>query len=146
MIEWWESLTLLQQIFTCMAVPATLILIIQSILLLFGIGFGGGDGDAGDISSDFDSDIDTDVSMADIGDIDDAVDMIQQPNMTLMQHLILIRIHQAEILMIPAVYHYLLYAVLSPFFLLAAGLVLFYQNIPAVILLYPSHLLPVLLL
>lgn len=70
MIEWWESLTLLQQIFTCMAVPATLILIIQSILLLFGIGFGGSDGDAGDISSDFDSDIDTDISMADIGDID----------------------------------------------------------------------------
>ena len=70
MIEWWESLTLLEQIFTCMAVPATLILIIQSILLLFGIGFGGSDGDAGDISSDFDSDIDTDISMADIGDID----------------------------------------------------------------------------
>lgn len=70
MIEWWESLTLLQQIFTCMAVPATLILILQSILLLFGIGFGGGDGDAGDISGDFDGDIDTDASMADIGDID----------------------------------------------------------------------------
>lgn len=75
MIEWWESLTLLQQIFTCMAVPATLILIIQSILLLFGIGFGGGDGDTGDISGDFDSDFDTDTSMADIGDIGNAVDI-----------------------------------------------------------------------
>ena len=50
MFAWWNSLTPLQQVFACIGVPATLILIVQTVLLLFGIG----DGDGAD------ADIDTD--------------------------------------------------------------------------------------
>lgn len=60
MAEWWNAMSLAQQIFACMAIPATLILIIQSILLLFGIG-GGGEGDVG---------LDTDVDVDDGGHVD----------------------------------------------------------------------------
>ncbi len=45
MINWWNSLELTQQIFACIAIPSTLILLIQTILLLIGLG-GGSDGDA----------------------------------------------------------------------------------------------------
>lgn len=38
MITWWNSLTLTAQIFAAIAIPATVIMLIQSILLLFGIG------------------------------------------------------------------------------------------------------------
>ncbi len=38
MITWWNGLQLIQQIFAVMAIPATLILIIQTILLLLGAG------------------------------------------------------------------------------------------------------------
>ena len=44
MIEWWNNMPLVQQIFATLAIPATLILIIQTILLLFGLG----DSDGGD--------------------------------------------------------------------------------------------------
>lgn len=37
-ISWWEALSTLQQIFACIAIPATVILILQTILLLFGVG------------------------------------------------------------------------------------------------------------
>ena len=47
MLAWWNSLTILEQVFACIAIAATVVLIIQSILLLFGIGFGGGEADAG---------------------------------------------------------------------------------------------------
>lgn len=42
MIQWWNSLTALQQILACCAVPATIVLVIQTILLIVGIS--GGDG------------------------------------------------------------------------------------------------------
>lgn len=42
-IGWWEGMTGLQQAFACVAVPATLLLILQTVLLLFGMG--GGDGE-----------------------------------------------------------------------------------------------------
>jgi membrane protein implicated in regulation of membrane protease activity len=42
MSDWFESLTTLQQIFAFIAVPATVVLILQTILLFFGIGGGGG--------------------------------------------------------------------------------------------------------
>lgn len=45
MIEWWNDLTLVQQIFAILAVPATLVLIIQTVLLLFGMGHGEGAGE-----------------------------------------------------------------------------------------------------
>lgn len=40
MIEWWNGMLLIQQIFALIAIPATVILIIQTILLLFGMGHG----------------------------------------------------------------------------------------------------------
>lgn len=45
MLNWWNSLDLTQQIFACIAIPSTLILLIQTVLLLIGIG-GGSDGDS----------------------------------------------------------------------------------------------------
>ena len=41
MFEWWNSLGLTMQIFYCVAIPATLIIVIQTILLMIGIGHGG---------------------------------------------------------------------------------------------------------
>lgn len=60
--EWWTSLSLLQQIFACMAIPATLILLIQSVLLLFGM--------SGEVDSDLDGSFDS-TSGADAQDISD---------------------------------------------------------------------------
>ncbi len=45
MAAWWNSLTALQQIFALIGIPATLVLIVQTVLLLFGIGDGEADGD-----------------------------------------------------------------------------------------------------
>lgn len=44
---WWEGLSTIQQVFACVAIPATVILILQTILLLIGIG--GHDADHGEI-------------------------------------------------------------------------------------------------
>ncbi len=47
-MEWWNGLTLLQQVFAIFAVPATVVLIIQTVLSLFGMDNGAdahGDGD-----------------------------------------------------------------------------------------------------
>ena len=38
LIDWWNSLSTAAQIFACMAIPATLILLIQTVLLFLGIG------------------------------------------------------------------------------------------------------------
>lgn len=38
MIEWWNGMPLVQQIFALIAIPATVVLVIQTILLLFGLG------------------------------------------------------------------------------------------------------------
>ena len=38
MVQWWDGLTLLQQIFGYVAIPATVILVVQTILVLFGLG------------------------------------------------------------------------------------------------------------
>ena len=38
MIEWWNSMTLVSQIFYCIAIPSTLLLLIQTILMLIGMG------------------------------------------------------------------------------------------------------------
>ena len=51
MLNWWNNLLLAQQIFALIAIPSTLILLIQTVLLLFGIGDGEADGD-------FDGDVD----------------------------------------------------------------------------------------
>lgn len=71
MQAWWEALTVIEKVFACIAVPSTLVLIVQTVLLLFGIG---DDGDAdiqtpsgsfdssngGDLSADMDVDTDGD--------------------------------------------------------------------------------------
>ena len=53
MSEWWNSLLLGQQIFFLIALPSSLVLLLQTILLLLGIG---------DDDADFDGDIEGDVS------------------------------------------------------------------------------------
>lgn len=73
MLQFWKSLELFQQILFLVAIPATLILILQLILLLIGIG--GQDSsfdDAGDIDTDTDADLSgddpvNDFSISDIG-------------------------------------------------------------------------------
>lgn len=53
MIDWWNSLDMTGQIFALIAIPSTLVLLLQTILLLFGIGDGdGGDIDSGDMNTD----------------------------------------------------------------------------------------------
>ncbi len=49
MLEWFNSLTNVQQIFAYIALPATVILLIQTILLFFGIGDGGVDTNVSDV-------------------------------------------------------------------------------------------------
>ena len=41
MFEWWNSLGITMQVFYCIALAATLIIVIQTILLMIGIGHGG---------------------------------------------------------------------------------------------------------
>lgn len=59
MFEWWDGLSVMHQIFYLLALPSTVVLIIQTILLMFGLGDGHDvDGDAGadaDISTDADA-------------------------------------------------------------------------------------------
>ena len=40
MIEWWDTLPMIQQIFYLIAIPSTIILLLQTALLLFGLGDG----------------------------------------------------------------------------------------------------------
>jgi len=54
MINWWNSLSLVSQIFYCFAIPSSLILLIQTIMMLMGIGddadaFGDGADDLSDV-------------------------------------------------------------------------------------------------
>lgn len=54
MLAWWESLSTFSQVLAAMAIPTTLILLIQTVLMLLGLGGDGGSdidadgGDAGD--------------------------------------------------------------------------------------------------
>lgn len=88
-VEWWNALGLAAQIFYCIAIPATLVLVIQTVLMFFG--FDDGDADADfdvdldadadldfdtDFDTDFDADIDADVTDGVYGDdIADATEM-----------------------------------------------------------------------
>ena len=51
MIDWYNSLTLLQRIYALIAIPSTVILLIQTIMLFFGFG-------DDDVDMDIDSDVD----------------------------------------------------------------------------------------
>lgn len=85
--EWWKGLELFEQIMYCVAIPATLILLIQSIMIILGFGHDGAgvnpsdtsgiEGLDGDVSFDYDmsgtdfidggdpSDVNTDVHYSD---------------------------------------------------------------------------------
>jgi len=65
MTEWWNGLTELEQVFYYCAIPATIILVLQTILTILGIGHGDGD-------VDFDGDMDGDVDFS--GDLDGDID------------------------------------------------------------------------
>jgi len=65
MIEWWNTLTIVQKLFAYVAIPSTLLLIIQTVLLAIGMGQGDSDADDPDI---VDGDIDLD------GDTEGAID------------------------------------------------------------------------
>lgn len=60
MLDWWYALTPLHQVLYTVALPATLLLLIQTVLMLFGLGDHGADGadgadmDAGGIDTDGD--------------------------------------------------------------------------------------------
>ncbi len=78
MFEWWNSLGIEMQVFYCIAIPATLIVVIQTILLMLGMGNGGEGMDVSDTSGLCDgshggADIGTDMG-ADVGDAGDFVD------------------------------------------------------------------------
>ncbi len=63
MLEWWNGLSLISRVFACIAVPATAVMLLQTILLLIGIGGGGDsdfDADGGDVDFDTGLDLDTD--------------------------------------------------------------------------------------
>lgn len=63
MFAWWESLSAASHVFACIAVPATLVLLIQTILMFVGIGGGGADApDTPDVEFDADADLDVDMS------------------------------------------------------------------------------------
>ena len=70
LFEWWDSLGLVSQIFYCIAVPSTLVLVIQTVLLFMGFDDGADsefDVDAPD--ADFDDGILGDDGMTDISDV-----------------------------------------------------------------------------
>ncbi len=52
MIEWWNGLDLAGQIFALIAIPSTLVLVVQTVLLLFGLGDDDIDTDGIDITGD----------------------------------------------------------------------------------------------
>lgn len=72
MAAWWESLSLTLKILYCIAAPSTLILVIQTLLSLFGGLDGGGGTNYSDTSGlDLDTpELDLDVDAPDLGDLD----------------------------------------------------------------------------
>ena len=85
---WWEALSGLQQVLACFAIPATVLLVLQTILLLFGAGghaadHGGfedhsglGDPDGGDMDASADMDMDANADT----DFDADHDLETQPD------------------------------------------------------------------
>jgi len=72
MINWWNSLELISQIFACIAIPATLVLLIQTIMMFIGLDT---DSDASDGLS-LDDSFDGDGLDAELGDgLDDISDV-----------------------------------------------------------------------
>ena len=57
MNAWWKALTVFQQIFVCIAIPSTVLMAIQFVLTLIGIGDMGADADVDADAADLDVDI-----------------------------------------------------------------------------------------
>ena len=74
MFEWWAALSLTSQIFAIIGIAATLLLIVQVVLMLVGIGMGADFGGDTDMSMDADVDMDIDAD-ADITDVSEVADM-----------------------------------------------------------------------
>ena len=68
MIEWWNSLSIISQVFYCIAIPSTLVLLIQTILLFLGLDDDGAD----DLSGGGDIEVSADVYGDGIFDADGA--------------------------------------------------------------------------
>ena len=66
MIEWWNSLSIISQVFYCIAIPSTLVLLIQTILLFLGLDDDGAD----DLSGGGDIEVSADVDGDGIFDVD----------------------------------------------------------------------------
>ena len=58
MVNWWESLSLMERLFACVAIPATVILLIQFVMSLIGLG-----------------DHDTEMDSPDADDLPDGIDL-----------------------------------------------------------------------
>lgn len=76
-MEWWEAMTILERVCVCIAIPATLLLIIQTILTIIGID--------GGVEADADVDIDIEVD-SDGADLD-----VETPDGELGFHLFTVR-------------------------------------------------------
>lgn len=63
MFEWWESLGEIGRVFACVAIPSTVILFLQTILMLIGIGGSGFEADSAD--ADIDADVNGDIEPSD---------------------------------------------------------------------------------
>ena len=63
MLDWWNGMTLLEQILACIAVPSTLLLVIQLIMTIVGLG----DDSDGDVPDDLEDDVSFDDADGDIG-------------------------------------------------------------------------------
>ena len=71
MLQWWQSLSAIEHGFAYIALPATIILVIQTLLLLFGLG-GDGPEAAIDTDADFDADGAPDFDQGDVAELSDA--------------------------------------------------------------------------
>lgn len=73
MTAWWIALTIFEKIFVCIAIPSSVLLVIQLVLMIFGVGDGEADGDFGDASGgtpgDMSAELDLDVDGDGIADV-----------------------------------------------------------------------------
>ncbi len=67
MIEWWNSLGIALQVFYCIAIPSTLVLLIQTILMFIGMG------EDADGIGEVDTDLDSGDIVDDLPDIEDGI-------------------------------------------------------------------------
>lgn len=75
MAAWWESLPELIRVLYCIAIPSTLLLVLQTVLMLFSFGGGGAETNISDTSGlDLDADVDIDVDAG--ADMDAAGDAV----------------------------------------------------------------------